>query len=536
MKIFRSLHSLMMTVFLLSIASHVVISCRSDDPELSSDKAITSFSFLAIDNPMLSSDVPGIISGEEIHCTFPSGVSVTALKPTIVHTGSSISPAPGISIDFTNAVKYTVTAKDHSTQAYVISVTVNPPVLSSDKTIISFSFLKTDNPTLSEDIQGIISGQTILCQVPANVSVTALKPTITHTGNSLNPASGAASNFTTPVTYTVVAEDGSTQEYTVSVSVSATGPVVYVAGTQFIHNTSYITVWKNGTPTKLTNGAYNAYCESAFVSDNTLYVAGYQSIGHYWATYWTENAAGSGTVELNETINDAYANSIYVSDNNDVYVAGVENHGGEIGFIAKVWKNGVATALTTKSGAAFSVFVSGNDVYVAGFEETTTGWTAKVWKNGVATTLSTEDEKAYAQCVFVSGSDVYVAGQSWNGSAYVIKVWKNGMAEIITPDTQGAEVSSIFVSDGNVYLAGSEINDNQWKAKVWINGVGTFLSLVPRSDTRSVYVNNGDVYVAGWVPDNDGKNAAILWKNGTATVLEKDALATETYALSVMVK
>ncbi|WP_160143714.1 hypothetical protein [Chryseolinea soli] len=532
MKTFFSLRHLIMTVVILSVALSGFISCRNDEPVPSSEKSITSFSFRAAENPNLSSDVQGTISGAAIHCILPAGVSVTALKPTIVHTGNAISPASGVSTDFTNLVNYTVTAQDRSTQAYAISVTVTPPVLSSDKTIASFSFLKTDNPTLSDDVQGTINGQNILCTLPAGVSVTGLKPTVVHTGSSINPASGAAHDFTAPAAYTVTAEDGSTLSYTISVSVSESGPSVYVVGGQRFFGTSYARVWKNGTGANLTNGTYNAYATAVSISGNTFYAAGNQSIGNSFATYWKrENDVELPTPKLNETVNDAYANSIYVSDNNDVYVAGQENHGAGIGFKAKVWKNGVATTLTASSGAAHSVFVSGNDVYVAGWEEITTGWVAKVWKNGVATSLSPVDQRAYGHSVFVSGNDVYVAGQYWNGTTYLICVWKNGTLEIIDPNTPGSDVSSIFVSNGDVYLVGNEIRNNAYNAKVWKNGTGTFLSSSAGSDAKSVYVYDGDVYIAGWEYDSDGKQVATLWKNGVAS-----PLATDAFAYSVIVK
>jgi len=89
-------------------------------PPLSDAKAITAFDFLALDP-----DVVGVIDegAKTITLTVPFGTDVTALVPTIVHTGTSVSPASGAAQDFTSSVTYTVTAEDASTQDYLVTVT-----------------------------------------------------------------------------------------------------------------------------------------------------------------------------------------------------------------------------------------------------------------------------------------------------------------------------------------------------------------------------------------------------------------------------
>jgi hypothetical protein len=90
----------------------------------SSAKAITSFAFLAADNPgILSADVAGTIddSVKNIHMSFPAGTSTTALKPSIVvSSGATISPTSLAATNFSSTVIYTVTAADGSTQAYSV--------------------------------------------------------------------------------------------------------------------------------------------------------------------------------------------------------------------------------------------------------------------------------------------------------------------------------------------------------------------------------------------------------------------------------
>lgn len=63
--------------------------------------------------------------------------------------------------------------------------------------------------------------KTIALTVPYGTNVTALVPTITHNGASVSPNTGVDQNFTNPVTYTVTAEDNSTQQYIVTVTIAA---------------------------------------------------------------------------------------------------------------------------------------------------------------------------------------------------------------------------------------------------------------------------------------------------------------------------
>ncbi|MDP2217702.1 MAG: PGF-pre-PGF domain-containing protein [Methanolobus sp.] len=177
-------------------------------------KSITSFRFNGLDP-----DVIGTINeaSRTITLTVPYGTDVTALVPTIVHTGASISPDSGIARSFSSPVTYTVTAADRTTQSYTVTVTVAP---SPAKSITSFRFNSFD-----PDVVGVINeaSRTITLTVPYGTDVTALVPTIVHTGASVSPNTGVARNFTNPVTYTVTAADGTTQSYTVTVTVAPDG-------------------------------------------------------------------------------------------------------------------------------------------------------------------------------------------------------------------------------------------------------------------------------------------------------------------------
>ena len=234
-----------------------------------------------------------------------------------------------------------------------------------------------------------------------------------------------------------------------------------------------------------------------------------------------------------------HANSVFVSGN-DVYVAGAVVTTTQYGNrgIARVWKNGVATNITdgTKDASAESVFVVGNDVYVAGYERYGPSNSlldqiiaAKVWKNGVETVLSSS---SFAKSVFVLGNDVYVAGYSTGGDEYVAQLWKNGAMTSLSDGTKTTYAESVFVSGSDVYVAGYEWSGGGSSvAQVWKNGVVSNLSAGTTYgyQSNSVFVLGNDVYVAG-----RENNLAQVWKNGVATNFI-NGTATTSSALSVFV-
>jgi hypothetical protein len=183
----------------------VTVSAASID-----SKEITLFEFRGLTPP-----VTGTITGTDIAVTVPHGTDLTGLAPTITHTGAGIEPASGAARDFTGPVSYTVTAADDSTQVYTVTVSAAPPP-GSAKEITAFVF-----NGLTPPVTGTITGTDIAVTVPSGTVLTGLVPTVTHTGAGIEPASGAAQDFTGPVSYTVTAEDETTQVYTVRVSAAA---------------------------------------------------------------------------------------------------------------------------------------------------------------------------------------------------------------------------------------------------------------------------------------------------------------------------
>jgi hypothetical protein len=136
------------------------------------------------------------------------------MTPSItVSPGATVSPASGTSRNFASTQTYTVTAADGSTQNYTVTVNV---AKNSAKAITAFYIPGYGNAS--------ISGTAISATLPYG-SNTTFAPTITVSpGATVSPASGTSRNFSSTQYYTVTAEDGGTQQYSVSISVAAYVP------------------------------------------------------------------------------------------------------------------------------------------------------------------------------------------------------------------------------------------------------------------------------------------------------------------------
>ncbi len=232
----------------------------------SSAKALTAFSFAGL-------GVNGTIteSAKAVVLTVPYSTDVTALVATFTSTGASVKVGTTVQTsattanNFTSPVTYTVVAADGSTQAYVVTVTV---AANTAKALTAFSFAGLGvNGTITE------SAKTVALTVPYGTDITALVATFTSTGASVKvgttvqTSATTANNFTSPVTYTVVAADGSTQAYVVTVTVAA-----------------------NTAITITTQPQSQAKCLGAPVSFSIVATTGSGSLSYQW-----KNAAGNLT-------------------------------------------------------------------------------------------------------------------------------------------------------------------------------------------------------------------------------------------------
>jgi peptidoglycan/xylan/chitin deacetylase (PgdA/CDA1 family) len=173
---------------------------------------------------------PAFTSGTTIYTqSVANAVTSLTVTPTLADATATVkvngttvvsgSASGSISLPVGDTVINTVvTAQDGTTiKTYTVTVTRAP---NPAKDITAFSFTSPMGT-------GVITGTNIAVTVPFGTDITALVATITTTGASVRVGastqiSGATpNNFSSSVTYTVVAADSTTKNYSVSVTVAA---------------------------------------------------------------------------------------------------------------------------------------------------------------------------------------------------------------------------------------------------------------------------------------------------------------------------
>jgi hypothetical protein len=233
-----------------------------------------------------------------------------------------------------------------------------------------------------------------------------------------------------------------------------------------------------------------------------------------------------------------------------VYVAGTNYSGNK--SVAMLWTNGEATPLTNGSNyaEAYSVYVSGNNVYAAGYEANASNVSvAQLWINGKANPITDGIKDASAYSVYVSGSDVYVSGQAYNGGKWDAALWKIS-GSTVTSQTLSAGVGgtaanahSVYVSGSDVYAAGFSTDaNNKVSAMLWKVTAGTVTSIpLPPTNSNynayaeSVFVSGGVVYVAGYEYNASNTGIAKIWKINSGTATPANLSTGSSFAHSVFV-
>jgi hypothetical protein len=218
----------------------------------------------------------------------------------------------------------------------------------------------------------------------------------------------------------------------------------------------------------------------------------------------------------------------------DVYLAGgISNMGDPFGPC--IFKNGQRIFLERHPNVANAqynvnaVFVDGDDVYATGSESVSGPTAACYWKNGkkhLVGPLSNPYDSSIAYSIFVSNNNVYLAGQNGSGQ---ICIWSNGL-KLLMPymNNQNGYTTSVIVHNGTIYVTGIESGSYPVLYKISKSSMtATYLfyddpepanqdyALFPGNNTTIVV--DGSVYIAGY---SSPSSYPAYWHNGTIYILD----------------
>lgn len=146
-----------------------------------------------------------------------NGTDLSSLEPDIyISERAMVDPPSGEPADFSEgSVVFTVTAEDRTTtKDWTVTVTEKQE-LSSEKKILGFVLADETGDAVIDTV-----AFTVTAEVAYGTDLSALVPTIeVSAGATISPESGVAQDFSAgAVTYTVTAQDASTQDWTATVT------------------------------------------------------------------------------------------------------------------------------------------------------------------------------------------------------------------------------------------------------------------------------------------------------------------------------
>ena len=156
-------------------------------------------------------DAVGTINGDKISITVPYAEDLTKAKADIEYSEFAKITAPSALKEGTNS--YTVTSESGKTRNY--TVTITRAAVATGNQILSFRYGSAE--AVIDQARG-----TITLELPAGSSSTFAPIIAISPYAAVKPASGQKQSFAKPVKYTVTAQDGTTNTYTVTVKISAT--------------------------------------------------------------------------------------------------------------------------------------------------------------------------------------------------------------------------------------------------------------------------------------------------------------------------
>ena len=264
-------------------------------------------------------------------------------------TGSSQPGLTGTTTSFTGLssgtnYKYTVTAIGDGT-------TYDNSVESSKASVITVNIAKAITAfSITGQVSSTITGTNIVVIVPYGTTITSLTPSITQTGVSVSPT--GAQDFSSPVQYTVTAEDGSTQVYTATVTLGSS--------TTDNFRSKADGDWNDATPGNVWESSADNSTWYPATSTPGISAASITIKSSNTVTVAANTTIGTTTIETSGTLKTTGTAVVTVGASKTLTVNGIfENYGTvpDLAFSA-------ATAVNFNSGSTY--LLSGANMFIPG--------------------------------------------------------------------------------------------------------------------------------------------------------------------------
>ncbi|MEX0360616.1 MAG: hypothetical protein AB3N10_06455, partial [Allomuricauda sp.] len=254
-----------------------------------------------------------------------------------------------------------------------------------------------------------------------------------------------------------------------------------------------------------------------------VYAAGYYYNGSFSAMYWKNDE------EIVLEDGESSAESIYVSNEDDVYVGGHRYLNGV--KTGTVWKNNeIYLSLSNEQNETniTSIYVkSDGTLYSAGSIRIDGIRTATVWEDGeVLYSMNEFGDNSQAESIVVDGTDVLVGGREFdpNWGVYLARIWKNGQVIHELGDFSESRVWDLCLHNDEILASGEETIDDEddYKgAMVWKNS-GTLYTLNKAKENAVGFAIgvtlDGAIITAGYEKENNSRFARY-WNNSNAITI-----------------
>jgi DNA-binding beta-propeller fold protein YncE len=476
--------------------------------KLSGAKSITAFN-------IVSPNAAGTINeaNHTIAVTVPYGTNVTNLVASFTITGAGVKIGSTVQIsgttanDFTNTQTYTVTAEDGSSQNYSVTVSI---ALNTSKAITVFNIVSPSAVgTINE------SNHTITITVPYGTNVTNLVASFTTTGASVKIGSTVqisgttANNFTNTQTYTVTAADGSTQNYSVTVSIALnTAKAMTSFGfsslgiTGTINETNHTIAVTVPYGTNVTNLVASFTITGAGVKiGSTVQISGTTANNFTNTQTYTVTAADGSTQNYSVTVSIALntAKAITVFNIVSPGAVGIINESNHTIAVTVPHSTNITNLVAgfTTTGASVKI---GSTVQIS-------GTTANNFTNTQTYTVTAEDGSTQSYSVTVTASFLYVLNNNSNTVTFynaVTGTYINGTLDNSSFIT-GASPYSVAVNPGSNILyvlnnASKTVTFYNATTGAYINGTLGNSSFTTGTNPEAIAVNPSAniLYVLGY--------------------------------------